>query len=148
MKKRPVIDRLIDKIVRLPFSGCWIWMGTTAKGYGLIGNGYTPNGNSKMVYTHRVSFQHFVGEIPPGKEICHTCDVPSCCNPAHLFAGTHKENIADMMSKQRGDAHRRGTSTQCQRGHELTGDNLRVRPDGRRYCHQCKMESQRARRIA
>lgn len=149
MRKRPVIDRLMDKIERVPFSGCWIWTGTTARGgYGLIGSGYTEAGNARMVYTHRVSFQHFIGAIPAGQEVCHHCDVPSCCNPEHLFSGTHSENMQDMISKKRGDAYRRGSQTECQRGHSLTDENLRIRPDGRRYCHQCKVESQRARRAA
>lgn len=147
MKASPVIDRLLAKIERIPFSGCWIWMGTTAPGgYGLIGHGKTERGNARMVYTHRVSFEHFVGPILEGKEICHRCDVSSCCNPGHLFSGTHKENIQDMMSKQRGDAYRRGSSPNCPRGHALSGENLHIRPDGRRACRKCRNAASQRRR--
>jgi len=33
--------------------------------------------------------------------VCHTCDVPQCVNPYHLFAGTQKQNINDMWQKNR-----------------------------------------------
>lgn len=31
----PVLDRLLDKL-EFPDSGCWIWTGSTRKGYGQI----------------------------------------------------------------------------------------------------------------
>jgi hypothetical protein len=96
---KSVIERTMEKVVRLPFSGCWIFMGATNEaGYGIVGMGGRGAPNDRA---HRIAFRHFRGNIPDGIFVCHTCDVPSCCNPNHLFLGTPKENTRDMMRKQR-----------------------------------------------
>lgn len=96
---REVIDRVLDRIERIPFSGCWIFMGAINDfGYGIVGAGPLLKGNDRA---HRVTFRHFKGDIPPGRVVCHTCDVPSCCNPDHLFLGTHQDNRLDCKKKGR-----------------------------------------------
>ena len=93
--------RFESKIEKMP-NGCWIWTGTKdLKGYGAI------RFNGKMHKSHRVAYEIYVGEIPKGMLCCHHCDVPSCCNPDHLFIGTNSDNMRDMYKKGR-DLHSRG----------------------------------------
>ena len=79
---------------------CWLWTrGKAGNGYGIT----TVAG--RQMYAHRLIYEVINGPIPPGIEICHNCpsgDNPSCINPAHLFAGTRKENAQDMGRKGRG----------------------------------------------
>lgn len=81
---------------------CWLWTGwQDGKGYGMLEIGSKRDGTRRRVLAHRLSYELNVGPIPPGMEICHRCDTPLCCNPSHLYIGTHFENMADMTRKGR-----------------------------------------------
>jgi hypothetical protein len=96
---KPAVERVLDKVVAIPFAGCWVFMGATNSfGYGIVGSGGRGNPNDRA---HRITYRHFKGEIPKGMFVCHTCDVPSCCNPDHLFLGTNQDNVNDMVRKKR-----------------------------------------------
>jgi hypothetical protein len=75
---------------------CWPWQGTIVRGYGVM------RYQGRIVRAHRIAYELAIGPIPPGKQICHSCDRPACCNPAHLWAGTASENAQDRENKGRG----------------------------------------------
>lgn len=73
---------------------CWPWMGTKDKhGYGTMMN------EGKFVRAPRVAF--FLRNSKWPDNACHACDNPICCNPDHIFDGTHGDNMRDMIAKGR-----------------------------------------------
>lgn len=75
---------------------CWTWTAAIdQKGYGCFMRRGVPT------RAHRVAYELTHGPIPPGLLALHRCDNPPCCNPAHLFLGTHADNVRDMDRKGR-----------------------------------------------
>lgn len=76
---------------------CWPWKAATdaRNGYGHF--------IIRQVFwlAHRFAYYLTHGPIPEGSCVCHSCDNPPCCNPAHLFLGTQLENIQDRVKKGR-----------------------------------------------
>lgn len=77
--------------------GCWEWTWLKDKdGYGL------------MPYARKLYRAHVVALMIDGRPVtpdnpvaCHHCDNPACVRPSHLYPGTHKSNVADMLARGR-----------------------------------------------
>lgn len=77
--------------------GCWPWTAAlTSQGYGRfnVGSVWLPASRAALMLALRRDLQ-------PGHFACHHCDNPACCNPAHLYEGTQKQNIADKTARGR-----------------------------------------------
>lgn len=95
---RPWTERMFRK--KLEWSGdCLVYLGYRIRaGYGLVevtgrlGEGRYP------ILAHRLAWALENGIDPPAdKIVCHRCNNPSCCNPKHLYLGTHQDNADDMV---------------------------------------------------
>ena len=88
--------RLEANFMAEPNTGCWLWLGEVHEdGYGRI------SVSNRMRRVHRVAYAAWVAPLPNGQRVLHRCDQPTCINPAHLYAGSAKDNIDDAMRRGR-----------------------------------------------
>lgn len=100
--RTPFTTRINDGVVVNAETGCWEWQGNTdAGGYGRVSVGNGGRFTKTTLSTHRMAWIGFKGEIPDGLHVLHQCDNRICCNPDHLFLGTHQDNMRDMLNKGR-----------------------------------------------
>lgn len=131
-------ERFFQKVNKTEY--CWLWTGApNSRGYGCFSY------NKKTTLAHHYSYIFHKGEIPDGLIVCHTCDVPACVNPEHLWADTHSANSRDMFNK-----NRQGTSNRkkdgCRKGHSFEEFEplIYIKKQGRqvgkeyRVCRECK----------
>lgn len=116
MRRKPyeTLESLLENTAWIPFCGCQIWLGSVnPNGYGTILH------KGRKYYTHRRAKMFSIGrELSKGELVLHKCDTHSCCNPAHLYVGTHLDNTRDMIERNRcnyskamrGEAH---SSAKC-----------------------------------
>lgn len=97
---------------------CWEWQGSRCGAKCEYGSTYY---NGRNMVAHRAAWLLTYGMLPlPGLEICHKCDNGLCCNPRHLWIGTHKQNMEDRDQKGRHHTPKGSETTQA----KLTEDKV------------------------
>ena len=124
----PLKDRFEEKVMTIPWTGCWLWTGQLIGGYGII---HDDSRVSKARKAHRISYEIYNGPIPNGLCVLHRCDVPCCVNPEHLFLGDRIENNRDRHQKGRSGCH---SGTKNGRAKLAWDKAVKIRLDKRPTC--------------
>jgi hypothetical protein len=101
LSKKPAWDKFWSKVDRRGPDECWPWLAQrNCGGYGYV------TWEKRTQTAQRVAWLTTNGPIPEGDGyhgtcVLHRCDNRVCCNPAHLFLGSHADNMADMRDKKR-----------------------------------------------
>lgn len=127
-----LLERLLNKVIINEVTDCWEWQGATNNiGYGMIRD------EQKMRTAHRVSYEeHTQTKIPRFLCVCHACDNPICVNPNHLWLGTMKDNMQDMLAKGRANKNYKGMTgkkqprTTCPHCQRAIANNVYARYHG------------------
>lgn len=95
------MNRFTDKVRKT--ETCWLFEGGIGKsGYGVFWL------DGKSISAHRFAYELWIGELPEGAMVLHSCGNRTCVNPAHLRLGDHAENMRDMVQHGkhlRGERH-------------------------------------------
>lgn len=125
-KGEPLPHRIQRYSMPVTESGCFLWLGYSVSGYGVL------RVDGRMVGAHRIAYELANGPIPDGMVIDHLCRVRCCVNPAHMEVVTRGENVLRGI----GTAATNARKTHCKRGHPLS-----LRADGNRMCKTCDKET-------
>ena len=139
LDRHTILQETLLRKIRMVESGCWEAVGARDRS----GRAHFITLDGKQMKAHRWAYQSWVGPIPEGMVVCHRCDNPPCCNPAHLFVGTVRDNVLDMIAKGR---HAQQKKTHCPLGHPYDEKNTHYRKRGGRVCLKCQAIRQSSKR--
>jgi hypothetical protein len=101
------MDRILRKVERRRASAlvadeCWLWTGATNGGV-RGGYGHMKVGGKNVVprLVHRIVFELAHRPLAAGETVDHVCGVRRCCNPDHLQAVSHGENVRLGVERRR-----------------------------------------------
>jgi hypothetical protein len=123
------LKKLWAKVERRGLSECWPWAGALRVRNFKYGKMTVKLGGITFDFVaSRLIFASIHGFLPTKLLVCHTCDNPQCCNPAHLFLGTERDNSDDMIKKGR-SVHLRGENNSNAKLTETMVRYIRSNPD-------------------
>lgn len=136
-KPKTAKERFYASVIPLA-DGCWLWVGGQGDdGYGKFWNGSAHEG------VYRFALRVLRGVDVRGRDVDHLCRRPSCANPDHLEAVTHRVNLLRGISPAAINARK----THCKHGHEFSPENTMLDNQGKRRCRRCDYErNKRSRR--
>jgi len=127
-------DVLWSKVDKRGEDECWEWLGyKNHQGYGRTWI------NDVGYYAHRViynlAYPNTISLNAPKSSsnsgfLLHTCDNPSCCNPKHLFVGTHADNMADKVAKGRQNKFPTDSGPRCKLSMDQAREARQLRKEG------------------
>ena len=102
MPKRSEPQDFWKYVDRTNLTGCWLWTRSMSEqGYGRVRYQGQEWKASRLAW-------HLTYGDPGDLSVLHHCDNPPCCNPNHLFKGTSKDNMQDMVNKERHPRNKTG----------------------------------------
>jgi hypothetical protein len=129
-QREAILARIMPEII-VTERGCWEWQGhRTCLDYGEL------HWEGRCWVLHRLMYACTHGAFDPQLDVLHGCDNPPCCRFEHLRLGDMFDNQQERVAKGR---HYLAQRTLCSRGHELSGENLYVSPEGHRRCKRCNL---------